>query len=184
MGLKVEKKFEYLGYMLAVVNGSGQNKLDTDRDKDVGLRLEGYPIEGLTVAGVGYATVGTRDKTTRDRVEADIRYEGYSALVLVEHIRGWDRKNNAKAVRGHGTYLQAAYTAFGVLQPMARVGDLEPNMDKSGDHFWHYEGGLAWLFWKNEAKVTLSVSVFDPTHTDHKQNVAKAEGIVAVQASF
>jgi Phosphate-selective porin O and P len=185
IGVRLEKKIgRYLGYYAGIFNGSGQNKLDDDRAKDVALRLEVYPIEGLTLAGVGYTTLGKREGVTRDRVEADLRYEGYGALVLAEHIRGWDRKNQAPAVRGQGTTIQLAYTILDRLQPMARFGDIDPDMDKWGDHYWHYEGGLAWLIQSNEAKITLSVSGYDPTHTDHRTNVAKTEAILSTQASF
>jgi hypothetical protein len=184
IGVKVEKKLGYIGYAAGVFNGSGQNKLDSDRAKDLVLRLEGYPIEGLTIAAVGAVTAGTRDETTRDRVEFDVRYEGFGFTVLAEHLQGWDRKDDQKAVRGHGTYLACAYTLFDTIQPMVRVGELEPNRDKWGDHYRHYEAGVAWLLRKNEAKVTLAVSGFDPTHTDHEMNLAKTEGILAAQASF
>jgi hypothetical protein len=185
IGLRLEKKLgDYVGYSAGIWNGTGQNRPDDDQAKDGGIRLEVYPVKGLTVAGVGYMTLGKRKKVTRDRLEADIRYEGHDALVLVSHIRGFDRKNEAKAIRGHGSYIQLAYTLFDHLQPMARFGEIEPDTEKWGDHYRHYEGGVAWLFQKNEAKITLGVAGYDPTHTDHKTNVAKTEAILSTQASF
>jgi hypothetical protein len=80
--------------------------------------------------------------------------------------------------------IQAAYTLFGHLQPMVRAGEVEPDMDTWGDHYRHYEGGLSWLFQRNEAKITLGVAGYDPTHTDHVKNVAKTEAILLTQASF
>lgn len=185
IGIRLEKKLgEHFGYSAGIWNGTGQNRLDDDQAKDGGIRLEVYPIKGLTLAGVGYMTLGKRKEITRDRLEADLRYEGHDALVLVSYIAGFDRRNGAKAVRGRGSYVQVAYTLFDQLQPMARFGELEPDMATWGDHYRHYEGGVAWLFQKNEAKITLAVAGYDPTHTDHRTNVAKTEGILSVQASF
>jgi hypothetical protein len=185
IGLRLEKKIgDYVGYSAGIWNGTGQNRPDDDQAKDGGVRLEIYPVKGLTVAGVGYMTLGKRKKVTRDRLEADIRYEGHDALVLVSHISGFDRKNGAKAIRGRGSYIQLAYTLFDHLQPMARFGEIEPDTEKWGDHYRHYEGGVAWLFQKNEAKITLGVAGYDPTHTDHRTNVAKTEAILSTQASF
>jgi hypothetical protein len=185
IGIRLEKKLgDYVGYSAGIWNGSGQNRADEDQAKDGGVRLEVYPIKGLTVAGVGYMTLGKRKRVTRDRLEADLRYEGHDALVLVSHISGFDRKNGAKAIGGRGTYVQLAYTLFDRLQPMARFGEIEPDTKKWGDHYRHYEGGVAWLFQKNEAKITLGVAGYDPTHTDHVKNVAKTEAILSTQASF
>jgi hypothetical protein len=185
IGLRLEKKIgDYVGYYAGIWNGSGQNRLDEDQGKDGGIRLEIYPIKGLTVAGMGYMTLGKRKKVTRDRLEADVRYEGHDAIVLVSHIAGFDRRNEAKAVRGRGTFIQLGYTLFDLLQPMARFGEIEPDTEKWGDHYRHYEGGLAVLLQKNEAKITFAVAGYDPTHTDHRTNVAKTEAILSTQASF
>jgi hypothetical protein len=185
IGLRLEKKLgDYVGYYAGVWNGSGQNRLDEDQAKDGGVRLEVYPIKGLTVAGMGYMTLGKRKKVTRDRLEADVRYEGHDAIVLVSYIAGFDRKNEAKAVRGRGSFIQLGYTLFDLIQPMARFGEVEPDTEKWGDHYRHYEGGLAVLLQKQEAKITLAIAGYDPTHTDHKTNVAKTEGILSAQANF
>ena len=95
-------------------------------------------------AGPGSAQVG-------DRLEADLKFAAHDFYVLGEYIHGWDTTNQAKAIEGHGIYVEGAYTFFDHLQPMLRVGDLEPDMDKAGDHFWHYEAGVAWLFQKKDA---------------------------------
>jgi len=185
IGIRLEKKIgEYVGYSAGIFNGSGQNRADEDQAKDGTLRLELYPIKGLTLAAVGYATLGKRKGTTRDRLEGDVRYEGHDLLVLAEYLAGADSHDGAKAVFGHGMVVQVGYTLFGHLQPMARIGEVEPDTETSGDHYRHYEGGVAWLFQRNEAKITLGVAGYDPTHTDHKKNVAKTEATLLVQAGF
>lgn len=185
IGIRLEKKLgNHFGYTLELINGSGQNRLDTDTEKDGAARLEIYPLEGLTLAGVGYATLGKRKKASRDRLEADLKYDVHNVYVIAEYFHAWDTVRQAKAVEGHGAYVQAAYTLFGHLQPMVRFGDVEPNRDASGDHFWHYEGGLNWLFQKHEAKVGLAVAYYDPTTPNPPVNPKRLEGILAVQAGF
>ena len=61
LGLKLSKAFEYVGYTAGVWNGAGQNNIDNNEGKELGLRLELYPIEGLLIGGVIYSTVGQRD---------------------------------------------------------------------------------------------------------------------------
>jgi hypothetical protein len=185
IGIRLEKKLgNHFGYTLAMINGAGQNRLDTDTEKDAAARLEIYPVEGLTLAGVGYTTVGKRKKSSRDRLEADLKYDAHSLYVIAEYIHGWDSVRQAKAVEGHGAYVQAAYTFFDRLQPMVRFGEVEPNTDAAGDHFRHYEGGLNWLFQKHEAKVGLAVAYYDPTNPNPPTNPERWEGILTVQAGF
>jgi hypothetical protein len=184
IGLRLEKKLgDHFAYSAGLFNGNGQNKADDDTDKDGALRLEGY-IEGLTVAGVGYTTIGKREKSSRDRLEADVKYDAHNLYVIAEYIHGWDTKSGGKASEGHGAYVQVAYTLFDHLQPMVRVGELEPVMHSAGDHFWHYEGGAAWLFNKNEAKVTLAAAHYDPTTQNPPTNPKRTEVILAAQAGF
>jgi hypothetical protein len=185
IGLKFEKKIgEYFGYYAGIFNGSGQNQLDADTEKDAALRLEVYPFEGATIAGVGYATVGKRKKSSRDRVEADLRYEANNLHFTAEYIHAWTTTRNGPAVEAHGIYAQAAYTFFDHFQPMLRVGSYEANMDVPDDHFRHYEAGLNWLFQKNEAKLGLAVAVFAPTDEKPPTNTKRVEGILAAQAAF
>jgi hypothetical protein len=184
IGVRVDKKIgDHFYYSAGLFNGSGQNKADDDTDKDGALRLEGY-VEGLTVAGVGYTTIGKREKSSRDRLEVDVKYDAHNVYVIGEYIHGWDTKGGAKAVEGHGTYVQAAYTLIDHLQPMVRVGDVEPAMHKSGDHYWQYEAGVAWLLQKNEAKVTLAGAIYDPTTPNPPTNPKRTEVILAAQAGF
>ncbi|HEY3499674.1 MAG TPA: porin, partial [Polyangiaceae bacterium] len=188
IGIRLEKKIgDYFGYSAGIFNGSGQNAIDNDTEKDLALRLEGYPIEGATIAGVGYTTVGKRKRSSRDRLEADLRYAAHDVYAVAEYIHAWDASqtiNNGKATEGHGTYFQVGYTLFDHLQPMFRIGDVEPNMDVSGDHYWHYEGGVAWLFHKHEAKIQLAVAHYDPTNPTPTKNPKKTEAILAAQAAF
>jgi hypothetical protein len=181
IGLRIEKKLgDYFGYTLGFFNGTGQNRLDNDIAKDGSLRLEAYPVEGLTIAGVGYTTIGKRETAGRDRLEVDARYDAHDIFVIGEYIHAWDTVERSAYVEGHGAYLGAGYTFFGQLQPIARIGFLERDLDTEGDRIRHYELGASWLFQKNEAKVTLAFAHFVPAPSQPK----RTEGTLAAQVSF
>jgi Phosphate-selective porin O and P len=189
IGLKVEKKFEYFGYLFAIMNGEGQNRLDTNDQKDLALRLEAYPIEGLTIAGVGYTAVGERNlPNTKERIEGDIRFEKAGFLFQGEYIRGRDRVSETSRVRSHGAYGVLGYTIEKILQPVVRVGYFDPDMKHSDekesdwarmDEQKEYSFGVNYYLLAHEAKFQLAASVFD-----YDQAPTEVTTILAAQASF
>lgn len=163
IGFKVEKKLgDYFYYNAGLYSGSGINTLDEDNEKDVGVRLETYPISGLTLALVGYSTVGERDENVRDRIEGDVRYDANNVILQAEYIHAWD---GVDRVEGHGAYGALGYTFFGNLQPILRVGFLDTNVDSSEEvdstAGTHYEATLNYYLHFNEARFSLAGSVLD-----------------------
>jgi hypothetical protein len=194
IGLKITKKFDYFSYYLGVFNGEGQNNLDTNDQKDLALRLEAYPIKGLTLAVVGYTSVGDRKLPgTKDRIEGDIRFEKSGLLLQAEAIRGWDVTGTAAAstkIQGQGFYVTAGYTFFDKLQPMVRIGSVDPEVGKdengataidSRDEITAYEFGVNYYLKQHDAKLQLAGSFFDP-----EQRVQRTtfDLILAAQVSF
>ncbi|HKE14904.1 MAG TPA: porin [Kofleriaceae bacterium] len=169
IGLRLTKKFDKLMYMAELVNGAGQNLRDNTNEKDASLRLEIYPIEGLTIAGATYDTVGDRDKAgTKDRWEGDLRYEKGPILLQGEFIRARDvAADGADAALGQGFYGMAGFKLATIagqeVEPLVRVGQLDPNTDSDSDNdeTWVYEGCLDYYIRGHEAKVQLSFSRFD-----------------------
>ncbi|HVJ15702.1 MAG TPA: porin, partial [Polyangiaceae bacterium] len=179
VGLKAEKKLfdEHLYYYLGLFNGAGQNRFtDNDDQKDLALRLEGYPIKGVMVGAVGYMGLNERDvSNTKDRVEGDVRVELYNALLQAEYIHGWDGPTDADRVEGHGFYVAGGYTFLDRIQPIVRVGYLDQNIDadaQGGDQTLSYEGGFNYYLRGQEARLAATVGFFDdklegePTRTD------------------
>jgi hypothetical protein len=187
IGIRVEKKLgDHFYYQFGVFNGEGQNRPDSNNQKDVALRLEGYPIEGIMIGAVGYVGVGERDDpTTKDRVEGDVRVELENFLVQAEYIRAWDGPSDGTRVKGHGVYGALGYTFFDRLQPVVRVGYVDPDLDgdaaegNSSDEVVHYEGGVNFYIQKHEAKLQASYSFFDFEDGD-----PRGEAIFAAQVSF
>jgi len=196
LGFKIEKKFEHFGYLLGIYNGQGQNNLDTNDQKDVALRLEAYPIKDVTLAVVGYTGFfGDRGKPgTKDRIEGDVKIEKSGFLLQAEAIRGWDTyasPSGATAKReGQGFYVLAGYTFFDKLQPLVRIGSVDPEVGKdengataldSNDEITAYEACINYYLKQHDAKLQLSGSFFDP-----EQKVSKTtfDLILAAQIAF
>jgi hypothetical protein len=197
IGIKIEKKFDHFSYFLGAYNGEGQNNLDSNDQKDLALRLEVYPIKEFTLAAAGYVSVGDRDLVnTKDRIEADIKFEKYGFLLQGEYIRAWDVIGTAASHRrigGHGFYALAGYTFFDTLQPVVRIGAVDPEIgaDERGsidvkavaptDEMVAYELGVNYYLKQHDAKLQLAASFFDP-----EQRVAHTtfDLILAGQVAF
>jgi hypothetical protein len=172
LGVKVEKKFEMFGYTLGLFNGEGQNRFDSNDQKDLALRLEVYPVKGITAAIVGYTGVTERDLAgTKDRVEGDLKVEMDELLLQAEYIRGWDMGGGGTRVEGHGFYALAGYTFFEKLQPVFRIGAIDPNVDDDeygaleldpNDEYTTYELGANYYFKQHDCKLQLAGGFFDP----------------------
>ncbi len=189
MGIKAEKKFKHFGYVAAAMNGEGQNRLDTNDQKDLALRLEAYPIEGLTLAGVGYTAVGERKlANTKDRIEGDLRFEKAGFLVQGEYIRGRDRVSETSRITSHGFYGVLGYTIAKTVQPIVRFGYFDPNVKQKVeapadyaklDEQKEYSAGVTYYWLAHEAKFQLATSVFD-----YDQAPTEVTTILCAQASF
>ena len=179
LGLRIAKTTQYFGYSAGVFNGGGLNNLDTNNQKDLALRAEIYPIPSLTVAGVIYASAGQRNRAgTKDRYEGDLRFEQYGLLVQGEYIYGNDITTDyGPSVNSQGFYALIGYTFFGALQPVVRIGRVDPNTGKDADQMWEYNAGLNYYIRKQESKLQLNYSRFP-------QAANEDELILAAQVSF
>lgn len=187
LGLRLSKVFKYVGYAAGIFNGAGLNNLDIDNDKDVALRLEGYPIEGLVVAGVAYGTLGERKANVKDRYEADVRYQNGPFLLQGEYIFAHDLGKSAPATDKHGFYTAVAWTFWDMLQPALRVGffdpdvstDVDPASSAGKDEVWHFDGGLNYYLRQHEAKLQLMYS-----RSQYQTRTANNQVLLAGQVSF
>jgi hypothetical protein len=133
MGLRLEKKFDLFKYQLFVLNGSGQNQLDTNLQKDLVLRVEVTPIDGLLIGATGLASIGQRttQATTKDNIEFFGRLNTAGVLIQAELL--WGEKGQTAAgverTKAAGRYVILGYTIANRLQPVIRYGYL--NTDKT-----------------------------------------------------
>jgi hypothetical protein len=186
---------------LGLYNGAGQNNIDGNDQKDIALRVEAYPIKDVTLAVVGYTSLGDRDLPgTKDRIEGDIKVEKSNFLLQAEAIRAWDVTGTAAAhtkIEGQGFYVLAGYTFFDALQPVVRIGSIDPEVGKDegplkavagdskslapNDEITAYEVAVNYYLKKHDAKVQLSGSFFDPEQRESKTTF---DLILATQIAF
>jgi hypothetical protein len=162
LGIKAEKKFDRVMYALGLFSGQGRNQPDSNNQKNVALRAEVYPIDGAMIGGLGYVAVGERDLPgTQDRAEGDVRLEIENVLLQGEYIRAWDVSSGGTRVDGHGAYGAVGYTFLERVQPVVRIGFLDPDMENGNNHTVSYELGVNYFIQQNEMKLQLSYSLFD-----------------------
>jgi hypothetical protein len=184
LGIRADKKFEYFGYSLGVFNGEGQNRIDTNDQKDLALRLEAYPVENLMIGAMGLTSVGERDEapTTKDRLEGDFRLDLANVLVQFEYIHAWDGSEGSRT-EGRGFYLAGGYTFFDRLQPIVRWGYLDTDLDSPQEEVTSYEFGFNYFLQKYEARLMASYGVFDPDSAPGEEEL-QHEFIAAAQVAF
>jgi hypothetical protein len=191
IGVKVDKKLgKHFYYRADLLNGAGQNRLDNDDQKDAALRAEAYPLDGLTVGAAGYIGLNQRNSSaTKDRVEADLKLDLAKVLLQAEYIRGWDGATGSQDParrKGHGLYAAAGYTIAERLQPIVRVGYLNPHIGTevatptaANDRVWSYEAGANYFVQGYDLELQLSGGVFDYEHLPSIH-----QGIFEVQVNF
>ncbi len=205
IGVKVEKKLgKVFYYQAAIFNGEGQNRLDSNAQKDGALRFELYPVDGVTLGLVGYAGLHNRAKTasTKDRLEADLKIDIANFLLQAEYIHGWDGATgvpNTPRTESAGAYAAIGYTIADRIQPLFRIGALDPNVRKdlpgtgafprntttplapTGliDEVVTYELGVNYYLRGNDAKLQAAWSKYS-----FKDTVDRGEFILAAQAAF
>jgi len=183
LGIKVEKKFQYVGYYVGLFNGSEQNRLDFDNFKDLAARVEGYPHPGITIGAMAYMTL--RDKQgqadAKDRWEGDIRIAIDPVIFQAEYIRGRDYDENGKLRTSHGFYATLAWNIIPEVQVKARGGGFDYDVSSGKNALWEAAGGLTCFFDKYDANLKLDYYMYKST--DSSVNV-EHQVIFAAQAHF
>jgi len=195
LGIKLDKKLgKHFYYQAAVFNGEGQNKIDSNTQKDLALRLELYPIDGIMIGGAGYTGVTSRDSSpTKDRIEADFRLELANVLLQAEYIHGWDGPTNVARTESAGFYAVLGYTFMAKVQPLFRIGrfdsDVRGNLPGKpsergstapfSDEMTSYELGVNYFLRGHDAKLQAAWSRF--VFPDQNN---RGELILAAQAAF
>ena len=133
MGFRLEKKLEWFKYQAFLLNGSGQNQLDKNLQKDLAVRLEFTPVEGITFGPAGITSLGQRttQTTTKDTVEFFGRLNKAGFLVQGELL--WGKTGSTapgnERTKAAGRYAVLGYTIANTIQPVIRYGYL--NTDKT-----------------------------------------------------
>ncbi|MEI9941104.1 MAG: porin [Pseudomonadota bacterium] len=197
IGIKIDKKLgKHFYYQVAMFNGEGQNKIDSNTQKDLAARVEVYPIEGLMIAGAGSMGAHARDSSpTKDRLEADFRLDLAHVLLQAEYIHGWDGATGQPTARveSAGFYAVLGYTIADKVQPLFRIGRFDSDVTKDlpgkstergssapfSDEMMSYELGVNYFIHGDNAKLQASWSKFVFADQDNRGEV-----ILAAQAAF
>ncbi len=154
LGIRVTKTYDRFMYSAGVFNGAGANTPESNRGKDVALRVEVYPIDGLTLAAVTYDSVFDRKQPgAKDRWELDVRYEHEGILAQAEAIAARDYDASSNRLDGKGFYAAVAYRLPSDVQPALRVGAFDPNDDVMTDDQATIELGVNYYLRDHQAKV-------------------------------
>ena len=202
MGVRLEKKFEVFKYGIYLFNGSGQNQIDPNKQKDLVVRLDFTPIDGLRFSTASWTSIGQRSQAvagagTKDKIEfsGGINKEG----VLLQGELLWSRQGSTRELnertKATGRYVTAGYTIAGKVQPVIRYGFLGTDHSTiagqnssyplyspfglATDEVRSYEVGLNYYLQGNGLKLQACYGYYD---FDNIQ--ALQEGTIVAQASF
>ena len=199
MGIRLEKKFDWLKYQVFLINGTGQNQIDANLQKDLAVRLEVTPIDGLTVGGSGLTSIAERttQPTTKDKVEAFGRFNKKGFLIQGELLWGSTgaTASGVERTKARGRYAVVGYTIANAVQPVFRWGFLDTDhtltagqngsyplyspFGIASDGVRSYEVGLNYFVQGNNFKLQAAYGYFD------FHNVPKLqEATVSAQAMF
>lgn len=189
LGIKAEKKFDYVKYSLQVLQGMPTaNQRDNNRQKEVALRLEFTPMKGLMVGGAGLTSVGDRERqtTTRDIVEADVAYDDYDFIARGELLWGWygATREGLQRTKARGMTASFGYTIAKKIQPVARLSYLDIDVTTDGkptgqplyskfqfptDEVRGYEIGVNYFLDGKYAKLQAAYGYFDMDNAPYRQ---------------
>lgn len=159
IGAMIYGKFSIVEYMAGVFNGSGINKPDSNKHKDISARVVLRPLEFLSFGGSIYngrysRTEGTPD-VTRDRagLEATLSLGEFS--LKSEYISGKDDQTSKS-----GWYVQGAYFFLPKkLQGVVKWDTYDADKDISSDRSDTLILGLNWFF-SEKTKLVVNYDVY------------------------
>lgn len=113
-------------YQVGVFNGAGINCRDTNKSKDLAMRLNIMPLPELTLSGSYYRGEWGASCSDRKRFAAGIAYDGEKWFARTEYLGG-----KTGALRSGGYYVVTGYRACKYLTPLVRYDVFRPDSDDS-----------------------------------------------------
>jgi len=146
IGLAASGSAGIFDYAVGVFNGSGVNRGDNNKGKDVAGTLTLRPVGGLSIAAFHYN--GSRRVLTG----GGVKYDDGKWMARGEYLEG----------KTFGTRSRGAYAVGGLFvtpkwQPVAKVDWLLADTASSATRLIYYTAGVNWLPIKN-VKVQLNYS--------------------------
>jgi phosphate-selective porin len=144
IGAMVLGKFSIFEYMAGVFNGSGINKLDTNEQKDLSVRVGVQPMKsvslGASIYDGRYSPAAGVPAVARDRTGIDGLLTLGRFFIRAEYMHGRD-----DLTQKGGWYVQAAYDAIPKkLQAVAKWDSYDPDRDAADDRTRILTLGFNW----------------------------------------
>ena len=181
IGLMLSGTWKYADYQVGVFNGDGENRFDSNDQKDLAARfvLKPFPdtplLKGLQVGSSLYGRVTNGTATEKKRVGAEARYENGPLALKAEYMQGQDA-----AVPANGWYVQAGYFILPRWQPIVRFEEFDPNERVSNDKEFDTTIGLNYFLVYPTTKLQLNY-----VHKDADSNGTTDNQIIgAAQYAF
>lgn len=179
IGISLYGKAAFFEYTLAVFNGSGINKTDTDDRKDWAGRLVVHPLSFLTLAAAGYSgkTVPSADAALATRARL-----GLEAAVLLDalSLKGEFIQGQDGDTMKQGWYAQGGYFVLPKqLQGLVRFDSYDKDRNAALDRTDVWTLGVNW-FLAARTKLTLNCEI---TRDESGRTTNKAL-IAQFQAAF
>jgi hypothetical protein len=158
IGVMLTGGHSILEYYLGVFNGAGTNRLDTNKNKDVGARVILRPVKGLAVGGSLYdgrysANQGA-PPVTRDRAGLEGLLSLGRFTLKSEYIAAKDDQTSRS-----GWYVQGACDIVrGRFQGLARWDTFDPDRDLREDRNDSLTLGGTWFIW-GKTKLMVNYSL-------------------------
>ena len=144
IGLLFQVRRSILDLNLALLNGSGINKADTDKRKDIAGRAVVTPFDWLRLGASLYEGAVTTPSglVRRDRTGLDIALVWSGLSFKAEYIAAADGRLKAR-----GWYAQAGYFVVPKqVQAILRMDSFDRNRDAGADRSDVLTAGLNWFF--------------------------------------
>lgn len=153
IGLLFQVRWSVADVNLALLNGSGINKTDTDERKDIAGRVVVEPLDWLRLGASFYdgAATAASGPIRRDRTGLDIAIARSDFSFKAEYLAAADGR-----LRAHGWYAQAGYFLVPKqVQAILKFDSFDKNRDAGSDRNDALTLGLNWFF---TSKTKLQVN--------------------------
>ncbi len=160
VGVSAFGTYAIVDYTVAILNGAGINKADTNSHKDLAGRAVFRPFEHLAVGGSYY--LGKQSATpeaplvTRDKAGLELALVYPRASLKAECFYAKD-----DAISRDGWYVQGGYFVLpGKVQVMLKADAVDMNTDLAGDRINRYTAGVNW-FIAGKTKLQVNYEIYD-----------------------
>jgi hypothetical protein len=158
IGAMLTGKFSIVEYYAGVFNGAGINRLDTNKNKDLGARVILRPVKALAVGGSVYnghhSAVQGAPPVTRNKAGLEGMLTLGAFCLKSEYISAEDDQTSRS-----GWYVQGTYDIMTrKFQALAKWDTFDPDRDLPADRNDALTFGGTWFIWER-TKLMVNYSL-------------------------